>query len=180
MGSTPACLWATLYLDLGIDMIFGSSEFENSFHFVAMEYCWLILNRTYLIVVENDSLVGVKVNGPVSAGVGAAGMLAIDGDLQNPYSYLRNSYIDKIQEIDFADDKILKLNSTNFRFRRRDIKSVNYTPHKKWGMAHYPHDGRVFLTTSKGRREFIILGNQSGQDIALNIKNKFGLLWRKI
>ncbi len=34
-------------------------------------------------------------------------------------------------------------------------------------MGYYPHDGRVTIETFENKkREFIILGNQSGQDIA--------------
>jgi hypothetical protein len=33
-------------------------------------------------------------------------------------------------------------------------------------MGEYPHDGKVYVTTKDGkRREFIILGNQSGESI---------------
>ena len=41
-------------------MFTGSETFKKSFHFIAMEYCWLILNRTYLIICDNDYLIGIK------------------------------------------------------------------------------------------------------------------------
>jgi hypothetical protein len=48
-----------------------------------------------------------------------------------------------------------------------DIKSAIYNPSKKFGMGYYPHDGRVIIETfDNKKREFIILGNQSGESIA--------------
>ncbi|HJY06951.1 MAG TPA: hypothetical protein VJ323_11600 [Bryobacteraceae bacterium] len=55
-------------------------------------------------------------------------------------------------------------------FNLSEITSVAYNPRKKWGMGYYPHDGRVIVQTLKRQREFIILGNQSGQQIAQRLR----------
>lgn len=37
---------------------------------------------------------------------------------------------------------------------------------ENWGMGYYPHDGKVYIKTKDFRkREFIILGAQSGQSV---------------
>jgi hypothetical protein len=46
-------------------MKIGDFEFTDKNHFVAMEYYWLILNRTFLILLMEDQLIGIKVHGPI-------------------------------------------------------------------------------------------------------------------
>ena len=143
-------------------------------HFVAMEYYGLILNRTFLILLTKDSLIGLQGNGIISAEAAGRGLstslvnlMAVRGDLSNPYSYLKDKYIHAIENEDLLDGSILKKNKTNFIIPRKDITGVKYDARKKWGMGNYPHDGKVYVSTAGGKkREFIILGNQSGQQIA--------------
>ena len=149
---------------------------QQGFHFVAMEYCWLILNRTYIVLIEDEHLVGIKVNGVVSIDrPGTADTHAVKGDLNNPYSYVKQSYLNKFKEIGFGNNSALSLDSANFRIKKEQIQSVQFNPNKKWGMSYYPHDGRVIITTFQGKREFIILGSQSGSEIADAIQKKLVL-----
>lgn len=147
-------------------------EFKDGNHFVAMEYYRLILNRTYLVILADDKLIGLVVNGLVSVeshGKGAiiSNQMAISGDLTNPYAYIKGSYFGKIKNLDLFGDELLKANKANFRINRDDISNAVYDSGKKWGMGNYPHDGKVYLATKGGKkREFIILGNQNGNDIA--------------
>ncbi len=138
----------------------------NEDYFVAMEYYMLILNRTYLIRITEKSLSGIVVNKLVSAGNPdkSNNPWIVKGDLTNPLSYIKEEYINNIN----LDDKtLLKANNTNFIIKRSDIETVWYDASKKWGMGPYPHDGKVYVKTYRGKtREFIILGNQSGQTIA--------------
>lgn len=143
-------------------------------HFVAMEYYFLILNRTFFIIKTKDFLIGIQGNGLVSVEGGKDTLtrqitsnLAIKGDLTNPYSYLKNKHLEKIADLDLIDGSILEVNKTNFLIKTSDIKSATYNPAKKFGMGPYPHDGRVTIETyDNNKREFIILGNQSGESIA--------------
>lgn len=143
-------------------------------HFIAMEYYYLILNRTFLILLTKDYLIGIQGNGLVSIEGGdnilareLTATMAIKGDLTDPYSYLKNKYLEKASNLDFFDGSLIDANKTNFIIKRSDIKNVYHDPKKKWGMGYYPHDGKVFVETIKNKkREFIILGNQSGQDIS--------------
>jgi len=149
-------------------------ELTDKNHFVAMEYYFLILNRTFLIIKTKDFLIGIQGNGLVSVEGGKDTLtrqitsnLAIKGDLTNPYSYLKNKHLEKIADLDLIDGSILEVNKTNFLIKTSDIKSATYNPAKKFGMGPYPHDGRVTIETyDNNKREFIILGNQSGESIA--------------
>jgi len=147
---------------------------DDGNHFVAMEYHTLILNRTYLVIITKDYLLGLKVNDVVSTEAGhnllafaATNPLAIRGDLDNPFSYVKNKYLEPLLEEDINLDLILEYSKANFRIYRRDITRVTYDPSKKWGMGYYPHDGKVYVHTADNKkREFIILGKQSGKAIA--------------
>ena len=149
-------------------------------HFVAMEYNGLLFNRTFLVLVTDEHLIGLKVNGLVSAESNAdpitaiiTSSLAIKGDLSNPYSYIKHKYLNKLESLDINGDEILKISSPNFKISRKDIIAVAYDKKKKWGMGSYPHDGKVTVKTKDNKkREFIILGSQSGQEIESLIKNK--------
>jgi len=137
---------------------------ENAhWSFIAMEYYALILNRTYVINIKDDALCGVVCRGLTSIEGGgdtltrsATGKLAVNGDINDP-----NSYVDITA--------INKPHRANFCIPLSDIRQVEYTPQKKWGMGYYPHDGRVFVVTPDSKREFIILGNQSGKEIATRL-----------
>jgi len=149
-------------------------------HFVAMEYYGLILNRTFLFLITKEHLIGLKVNGMVSSNaLGAdpltaiiASSMAIYSDLENPYSYIKSKYLKKIKNLDINGEEILMVSKSNFKISKKDISNVEYDSSKKWGMGEYPHDGKVKIRTSRGeRREFIILGAQSGEQIANRITN---------
>ncbi len=150
-------------------------KFTPENHFVAMEYYWLIMNRTFLILITEKELIGIKVHGPISVESTDHLVnllpLTIDGDLQNPYSYISTKYIDRIKDVELESTQFLKINRSNFRINRTDIVDVSYDKTKKWGMGYYPHDGKVYVKTRDyHKREFIILGTQSGE----NIKNRIG------
>jgi hypothetical protein len=161
-------------------MKFKDLELTDDNHFIAMQYYGLILNRTYLVLLIDDRLIGIKVNGLVSIESGdnllekkLSNLMAVRGDLQNPYSYIKSSYYHRIQELELTDEHIRTQNRANIVIYRADIEKAYYDPRKKWGMGYYPHDGKVYLITTNGvRKEFIILGNQSGQRIAGLIKGK--------
>ncbi|MGD9583113.1 MAG: hypothetical protein AB7V26_05495 [Lysobacterales bacterium] len=83
-------------------------------------------------------------------------MLAVDGDLNDPGSYVN-------------EHRLKRSSGANFSVRLEEICTVEYKPRKKWGMGYYPHDGRVLIGTAERTRELIILGNQSGQEISARL-----------
>jgi hypothetical protein len=135
----------------------GSSPWS----FVAMEYYALILNRTYLVSVTDETLVGVVCRGLTSnPGAGLAGLLVTpmvaSGDLNDPRSYVN-------------DRRLHASSRANFTIDLKAVTNVRYDKRKKWGMGQYPHDGKVYVETASGEREFIILGAQSGEEIAARL-----------
>ena len=161
-------------------MKFKDFEFNTDNHFIAMQYFGLILNRTYLVLMTKDRLIGIKVNGLVSVESGGniiakqlANTMTVKGDLQNPYSYIKTKYFERVQDLELADENILAQDKSNFIIHRADITNAYYDPKKKWGMGYYPHDGKVYVATNDGKKkEFIILGNQSGHKVASLILTK--------
>lgn len=150
-------------------------------HFVGMEYHGLILNRTLLVLLTETHLIGILGRGvtaaedesdPLTAWI--FGYFSVHGDLNDPHSYLKQSYLDNAADIDLLGNEFLKMNRANFRYLFTEISEVSYNPKKKWGMGYYPHDGKVYLTAQGRKREFIILGNQSGRIIAGRIKERAG------
>ncbi|QEC76296.1 hypothetical protein [Mucilaginibacter ginsenosidivorax] len=153
-------------------MLLRSFELKEGNFFIAMEYYGLILNRTFVVIILNDRLIGLKVSGAISAEGGhnpftiaATRALAVKGDLQNPFAYVKQKYTRQLLDEDILGSAILKVDSANFEIFKRDIIEVTYDARKKWGMGPYPHDGKVYVKTAGKTREFIILGAQSGEDI---------------
>ncbi|MGZ3752002.1 MAG: hypothetical protein ACXVB0_10485 [Mucilaginibacter sp.] len=155
-------------------MLLKDFSLDDGNHFIAMEYHTLILNRTYLVIITKDFLLGLKVNGMVSVEGGDSPLtiavtkqLSIPGDLNNPFSYVKNEYLEPLRNEDINLDFILQNDKANFKIYKRDIIDVTYDHRKKGGMGYYPHDGKVYIKTADNKkREFIILGNQSGKAIA--------------
>jgi hypothetical protein len=154
-------------------MKFKDVELTPNNHFIALEYYGLILNRTFLVILTNDRLIGLIASGLLSVeGEGFVGKLvtqqmAVQVDLNNPHSYLKSKYLQKYTEEDLHSESILKKYSANFAIYLKDIQEVYHDPKKKWGMGYYPHDGKVYVKYGNNKkREFIILGDQSGKKIA--------------
>lgn len=129
--------------------------------FVAMEYYALMLNRTYLVSVTGEKLVGVVCRGLTSdPGPGLFNLLVtpmvVRGDLNDPRSYVN-------------DRRLRASDRANFTIDLKDVKNVRYDKRKKWGMGQHPHDGKVYVETASGEREFIILGAQSGEEVAARV-----------
>lgn len=132
-----------------------------------MEYYAAILNRTFLITIDDKWLTAVKCRGltSVASGVGLAraltATLALEGNLNDPNSYV--------------DERVLsKSGSVNFAVLLTDIRAIEYDPNKKWGVSYYPHDGRIYITIGNRRREFIVLGQQSGRDLCARLSASVG------
>ncbi len=161
-------------------MKFKDFKLNSDNHFIAMQYFGLILNRTYLVLLTADRIIAIKVNGLVSVESGGnilakelSNTMTVKGDLQNPYSYIKSKYLDRVQDLELTDENILAQDKSNFVIHRAGIINAYYDPKKKWGMGYYPHDGKVYVSTNNGKKkEFIILGDQSGLKIASHILTK--------
>lgn len=159
-------------------MTINEFQFTEDNHFIAMEYYALVLNRTFLVLLHQGQMIGLKANGLISAQGGndpltfaITSAMSINGELENPYSYIRGKFLNKLNGLDILGEDILNTSNCNFRLATKDIMNVTHNPNKKWGMGPYPHDGRVIITTRDQKsREFIILGAQSGQKVSNLIK----------
>lgn len=156
-------------------MTINDFKFTDENHFVAMEYYRLILNRTFMIVLTREKIIGIKVNGLVGVKTGNPTYdilhLHIDGDLQNPHAYINPKYIKRMSDIDLLSGDLTKVDRANFVINRSDVTAVEYDKSKKWGMGYYPHDGKVYVTQrDRSKREFIILGSQSGAAVRDRLK----------
>lgn len=151
---------------------------EEGNHFIAMEYYNLIFNRTFLVLIVENYLIGLQVRGIVSVDVRdkqsiehlILEKMVVTGDLENPYSYISDKYLLEINALNILGEEILNVKKANFKIHLSEIESVTYNSKRKWGMGYYPHDGKVYVKTKNKKKEFIILGNQSGKEIENWIK----------
>ena len=154
-------------------------QFADGNFFVAMEYYAAIMNRTYMVLIAADNIVGIIVHGVVASTDRGdwltrliAAKLSPNGDLSNPMSYVDEKYGRLYKDVDLCSDDLTRIKKANFRVALSDIKNVYYDPTKKWGMGAYPHDGKVYIEFGGCEREFIVLGDQSGEAIASAIRNR--------
>jgi hypothetical protein len=116
--------------------------------FVAMEFFWLILNRTYAVFIAPEGLYGWQVRGPVTNR---------DLNFFQPYQ-------DMIDDPDFMRDlgsmqKLSRLRG-GFFIDRYAISAIEVNDRPKWGMGGIPESGRIVLRLTSGKtREFILLGS---------------------
>lgn len=115
--------------------------------FVAMEFYWLVLNRTLVVFVAPEGLYGWKAEGPVT----------------NANRRYFEPYREMIEDTEFMRDlpAIRKLASLSggFFYQRSDITSVTPDDRRQWGMGGIAHAGHVLLRLTSGRtRKFILLG----------------------
>ncbi|MGH9640760.1 MAG: hypothetical protein ACRD3Y_11915, partial [Bryobacteraceae bacterium] len=115
--------------------------------FVAMEYYWLVMNRTYVVFIAPEGLYGWLAQGPVAAP---------GRDCFEPYDRMLRDEL-------FMRNRtaIQKLSSLRggFFFGRSEIASVLDDDRKKWGKGGLPHTGTIRLRLISGAsREFIVLG----------------------
>lgn len=147
----------------------GKLEKETTrlFSFVAMEYYWLILNRTFRIIVTEDNIYGVKVRGVISANrLTFDSDFVLHGDLKDPKTFEGRSFLQQYKDIDLSSQEFIESDSHNFRIRHHEVEQVSYNPKDKWGMGQIHHTGRLNLHLSEGhRREFILLGKQDGEQL---------------
>jgi hypothetical protein len=124
------------------------------FGFVAMEYFWLILNRTFVIFVTLDGLYGWRARGPVSN--------------SNPRYF--ETYQEMLKGEEFTRDRraIQKLSrlAGGFLIDWSQVVSIEADDRQKWGMGGIPHSGRVHVRLKSGKsREFILLGSDAIPEI---------------
>jgi hypothetical protein len=116
--------------------------------FVAMEFFWLILNRTYVVIISYQGLYGWRACGPVT----------------NRNLNFFQPYQDMVDDPDSMRDlgsmqKLSRLRG-GFFIDRSAIATVEVNDRPKWGMGGIPEGGRIVLRLNSNKtREFILLGS---------------------
>ena len=132
--------------------------------FVAMEYYWLVMNRTFVVFVAPEGLYGWMARGPVAAS---------DRAYFEPY---RQMLLDEQFMKNHAAIQQLSSLPGGFFFRRSEIASIADDDCKKWGMGPLPHTGTIRVRLLSGvSREFIALGNVNTGRIRHKIVSIMGL-----
>lgn len=129
------------------------------FGFVAMEGApFTSWHRTFIIFVTREALYAWRAQG--SFGSVAPSVFASYAELLKEEAFTR----------DLAKIKGLATLPGGFVLSRSRLKSVEFTPKRKWGMGPVRHSGRIFITSESGhRREFILLGEVDGLAIQQKI-----------
>lgn len=129
----------------------------DRWHFVAMEYCHGILNRTYLVCVTDRMICGAKVRGPL------AQPMLVTERWQDPNFYPKPRAVKRVADVNVEGPEFLRLAGANFQIARSQVTGIEYTQAPKWGMGTVPYSGRLILQLRDGgRRELILLGRQDG------------------
>lgn len=127
--------------------------------FVAMQYYWGILNRSYLIAVTDLYICGARVGGLVAA------PHIPTPEWLRPEFYVSPRLLRRYKGLDVTTPAFLKQDQANFQIPRHTILRIDSHP-KKWGMATVPYSGRLVLHTASGKSyEFILLGKQDREAI---------------
>jgi len=118
--------------------------------FIAMEYFWGILNRTFLVFVAPEGLYGWRVAGVVTNA---------NRTYYEPWEAMLTD--DEFIRDRQAIEKLSRLRG-GFFMERALITSIEADDRQKWGMGVILHSGRIHVILNTGRsREFILLGTQS-------------------
>jgi hypothetical protein len=128
------------------------------FGFVAMESTAFTGHRTFIIFLAREALYAWRAQG--SFGSVAPSVFASYAELLKDESFTR----------DLAKIKGLAALPGGFVLSRSRLRSVEFTPKRKWGMGAIRHSGSIFITSESGhRREFILLGEVDGLAIQQKI-----------
>lgn len=115
--------------------------------FMAVEYCWMVMNRTYLVFIACEGIYGWQAQGPLDAA--SPTYFATYRKMLEDQDFMRNRT---------AIEKLSRLPG-GFFLSRSEIASIEADDRQEWGMAKIPHTGRIHLHLVSGKkRELIVLG----------------------
>ncbi len=130
--------------------------------FLAMEYYSLILNRSYAVVVKKNAICGAKVFGAVGSPRNAIGAYL----WSDPRNFISRKTLETYNAVDPESTAFLAVDKVNFQIPCASVQGVGFTSRKKMSMGGVPHSGSLFVHLTDGRkREFILLGNQTGEEV---------------
>lgn len=139
---------------------FAPNSGANMPWFAAMQYYALMLNRTYKVFLADTMISGAVVRGIV------ANPATISPTLEDQAYWANTLAATLYEKIDVTSPAFRKLSFNNFQIPWTDIRTVDYSPKRKWGMGNVPHSGKIYLRLRSGSsRELILLGTQNGEEL---------------
>jgi len=137
-------------------------------YFIAMQYLGLS-NCILKVFVTDSTIMCAKVNGYISISPSFGLGTAIPKNIMHdPEAYVNKKMDAKYTpELLSNPQAFLKANRLNFIISKKSVRSIYHNPEKKWGMAYYPHNGRIIInsTTYVLPIELILVGDQNAGDI---------------
>ncbi len=128
-----------------------------AWHFVSLEYCYGMLNRTYVVFVTDTMICGARVRGMLPA------PLLISERWFDPYFFPRPAAVKRYLQVDLRSREFKRLRFANFQIPLSEVTDVRLNTEPKWGMEPVPYSGRIHLRLRSGAtRELILLGRQDG------------------
>jgi hypothetical protein len=134
-----------------------ASMVPPAWHFVALEYCYGMLNRTYVVFVADAMICGARVRGLLPA------PLAVNERWFDPYFFPRPDILKRYTGVDLTSPEFKRLSVANFQLPLNEVEDVRFNTKPKWGMGTVPYSGRIHLRLrDHTTRELILLGKQDG------------------
>lgn len=132
--------------------------------FIALEYYALILNRVMGVLFTSHYAVIVRVGDVVAAPT------QVTEAHYDPLAYVTGRMARRYKAVAAESDEVLRIDRVNRRVPLSSIIGSRFEPRKKWGMGSVPYSGLVYLTQGSEERQFILLGNQDGNEIAARLR----------
>jgi hypothetical protein len=134
-----------------------ASMVPPAWHFVALEYCYGMLNRTYVVFVADAMICGARVRGLLPA------PLVVNERWFDPYFFPRPDIVKRYTGVDLTTPEFKRLSVANFQVPLNEVEDARFNAEPKWGMGTVPYSGRIHLRLRDGTsRELILLGKQDG------------------
>ena len=126
----------------------------KSWSFVAMQYYWVMLNRTFEVFVTDTKICAARVGGLI------ASPTFVDEKYKEPRFYVRPRLRARYDGVDPDSSEFLAIDSANFQISRAEIGDIEL--HKtKWGMGAVPYSGRIVMSLRDGgKKELVLVGTQ--------------------
>ena len=128
--------------------------------FVALEYYALILNRVMAVLFSSNDVVIVRVGGVVAA------PQPVHDIHFKPLAYVTPGMADRYSSIAMESDELLEIDRANRKLPLSEVIGARFEHRRKWGMGTVPYSGIVYLQIGASEREFVLLGDQDGAEIA--------------
>jgi len=140
------------------------SDIHAEWSFIAMQYYWLIVNRTFEVFVTRSMICGARVRGVIASPEGT------EPQQHDPQQYVSARLRRRYDSVNPESSEFLALDRANFQIPRSRISSIEFFP-RKWGMGGVPYSGRLVLSDpSNSKCELILLGTQDAGLIATRLR----------